>query len=149
MKKSLSQKPTRKPRSSQFKMTPAMQLRMEKAMTSVGNIADQQARKDDKVQREARMAIAETFDAWLEWLEEAAPEQIEEAFFELGCFATATNRRRLFKHAKAPKGVAERAQEQVDRWKAEEEAAKAEAAETAAAEAAARKNGEAGGNTSA
>ncbi|WP_322865933.1 hypothetical protein U5922_006830 [Aquicoccus sp. G2-2] len=132
MKKSLSQKPARKPRASQFQMTPAMQLRLEKAMASVGNLADKQARKDDKVQRQARIAIAETFDAWLDWLEENAPEQIEEMFFEIGCFATATNRRRLFKHAKAPEGVAERAQEQVDRWKAEEEAAKA-AAEAEAA----------------
>lgn len=127
MKKSLSQKPARKPRASQFQMTPAMQLRLEKAMASVGNLADKQARKDDKVQRQARTAIAETFDAWLEWLEEAAPERIEEMFFEIGCLATATNRRRIFKHAKAPEGVAERAQEQVDRWKAEDEAAKAEA----------------------
>lgn len=127
MKKSLSQKPARKPRPTQFQMTPAMQLRLEKAMASVGNLADKQARKDDKAQRQARMAIAETFDAWLEWLAETVPEQIEEMFFELGCLATATNRRRIFKHAKAPAGVAERAQEQVDRWKAEEEAAKAAA----------------------
>ena len=34
----------------------------------------------------------------------------------------------MFKHAKAPEGVAERAQEQVDQWKAEEEAAKIAAA---------------------
>ncbi|OWU69542.1 hypothetical protein [Marinibacterium profundimaris] len=127
MKKSLSQKPARKPRSTQFEMTPAMEARMQKAMVSIANIADQKARKNDKIQREARMAIAETFDAWLDWLEEAAPEQIEEIFFELGCFATATNRRRMFKHAKAPEGVAERAQQQVDRWKADEEAAKAAA----------------------
>ncbi|WP_145953385.1 hypothetical protein [Oceaniglobus indicus] len=132
MSKSLPQKPARKPRAAQFQMTPAMQQRMEKAMVSIGSFADKAARKDDKVQREARMAIADTFDAWLDWLEETAPEQIEETFFELGCFATATNRRRLFKHAKAPEGVAERAQEQVDRWKAEEKAAKAAAeAETA------------------
>ena len=52
-------------------------------------IADMQARKDDKIQREARLAIAETFDAWLDWLEETAPEQVEDVFFELGCFATA------------------------------------------------------------
>ena len=96
-------------------------------MISIGNIAGKQARKDDKVQREARLAIAETFDAWIDWLEEEAPDQIEEMFFELGCFATASNRRRMFKHAKAPEGVAERAQEQVDQWKAEEEAAKAAA----------------------
>ncbi|WP_281985114.1 hypothetical protein [Thalassorhabdomicrobium marinisediminis] len=135
MKKSLSQKPARKPRASQFQMTPAMQLRMQKALTSVGNLADQQARKDDKIQREARMAVAETFDAWLDWLEENAPEQVEEMFFELGCLATATNRRRIFKHAKAPEGVAERAQEQVDRWKAEEDAAKVAAEATAAKDA--------------
>lgn len=98
---------------------------------SIGNIADKQARKDDKIQREARMAIAETFDAWLDWLAETAPEQIEETFFELGCFASATNRRRMFKHAKAPEGVAERAQAKVDQWKAEEEAAMAAAAEGA------------------
>ncbi|MBC58124.1 MAG: hypothetical protein CL814_14490 [Confluentimicrobium sp.] len=131
MKKSLAQKPARKAHSSQFEMTPAMQDRMQKAMVSIGKIADKQARKDDKVQREARLAIAETFDAWLDWMGESAPEQIEEIFFELGCFATAANRRRMSKHAKAPEGVAERAQEQVDRWKAEEEAAKAAATEEA------------------
>ena len=131
MKKSLAQKPARKARPSQFEMTPAMQARMQKAMASIGNIADKQARKDDKVQREARLAIAETFDAWLDWMEETAPEQVEDVFFELGSFATATNRRRMFKHAKAPEGVAERVQEQVDQWRAEEEAAKAAAAEDA------------------
>lgn len=141
MKKSLSQKPARKPRSSQFEMTPAMEARMQKAMASIGNIADKQARKDDKVQREARIAIAETFDAWLDWLAETAPEQVEEVFFELGCFATATNRRRMFKHAKAPEGIAERTQAQADQWKAEEEAAK-----TAAAEDAQGKSGDAGGH---
>ena len=50
---------------------------------------------------------------------------------ESSLVATATNRRRMFKHAKAPEGVAERAQEQVDLWRAEEEAAKAVAAEDA------------------
>lgn len=125
MKKSLPQKPASKPRPSQFQMTPAMQLRMEKAMVSIGNVADKQARKDDKVQREARMAIAETLGLWFGWREESAPEQVKETFFELGCLATATNRRRLFKHANAPEGVAERVEKQVERWKAEEEAAKA------------------------
>ena len=62
-------------------------------------------------------------------MEETAPEQVEDVFFELGCFATATNRRRMFKRAEAPEGVAERAREQVDQWKAEEEAAKATAVE--------------------
>ena len=124
MKKNLSRKPARATQNTKFEMSPAMQARMEKAMVSIGNIAGKQARKDDKIQREARLAIAETFDAWIDWLEEEAPDQIEEMFFELGCFATATNRRRMFKHAKAPEGVAERAQEQVDQWKAEEEAAR-------------------------
>lgn len=131
MTKPLPQKPARKPRPSQFEMTPAMRNRMEKAMASVGQLADKQARKDDKIQREARQAIGETFDAWIDWLAETAPEQIEEVFFELGCFATATNRRRLFKHAGAPEGAADRAQEQVDRWKAEEEAERAKAIEEA------------------
>ncbi len=127
MKKNLSRKPARATRNAKFEMSVAMQARMEKAMISIGNIAGKQARKDDKVQREARLAIAETFDAWIDWLEEEAPDQIDEMFFELGCFATATNRRRMFKHAKAPEGAAERAQEQVDQWKAEEEAARAAA----------------------
>ncbi|ATG35471.1 hypothetical protein PhaeoP23_01322 [Phaeobacter piscinae] len=139
MKKNLSRKPARAPQKAKFEMSPAIQARMEKAMVSIGNIAGKQARKDDKIQREARLAIAETFDAWIDWLEEEAPDQIEEMFFELGCFATATNRRRMFKHAKAPDGVAERAQEQVDQWKAEEEAAR----EAAKAEAAGGANGHA------
>ncbi len=41
--------------------------------------------------------------------------------FELGRFATATNRRPMLKHAKAPEDVSEHAQEQVDRWKGEGE----------------------------
>lgn len=127
MKKSLSRKPAHATQNAKFEMSPAMQARMEKAMISIGNIAGKQARKDDKVQREARLAIAETFDAWIDWLEEEAPDQIEEMFFELGCFASATNRRRMFKHAKAPEGVAERVQDQVDQWKAEEEAVRAAA----------------------
>ena len=62
MKKSLSRKPARATQNAKFEMSPAMQARMEKAMISIGNIAGKQARKDDKVQREARFAIAETFD---------------------------------------------------------------------------------------
>ena len=45
-----------------------------------------------------------------------------------GCFATATNRRRIFKHAKAPEGVVEKVQEQVELWKIEEAEVKAAAA---------------------
>lgn len=108
MKKSLSQKPTRKPRTSQFELTPAMEARMQKAMVLIANVTDKEARKNDKIQREARLAIAETFDAWLDWLEDTAPKQIEEIFFELGCFATATNRRRMFKNTKAPESCSPR-----------------------------------------
>jgi hypothetical protein len=142
MKKNLSRKPARATQNVKFEMSTAMQARMEKAMISIGNIAGKQARKDDKVQREARLAIAETFDAWIDWLEDEAPDQIEEMFFELGCFATATNRRRMFKHAKAPEGVADRAQKQVDQWKEEDEAAK-----IAAADAATHKTDDARNNT--
>jgi len=131
MKKSLSQKPARKPRSSTILGSEQVHREIAKANARVAVVAEKVTRKDEKVQREARLAIAETFDAWLDWMEETAPEQVEDVFFELGCFATATNRRRMFKHAKAPEGVAERVQEQVDRWKAEEEAAKAVAAEEA------------------
>ncbi|MBN9675956.1 hypothetical protein [Salipiger bermudensis] len=125
MKKPLTKKPARKSPKPQFEMSQAMRDRMEKAMATVGRLADKEARKDDKVQREARAAIADTFDAWLDWLEESAPEQVDEVFFELGCFATATNRRRIFKHAKAPEGVVEKVQEQVELWKIEEAEARA------------------------
>lgn len=131
MKKSLTKKPARKSAKPQFEMSQAMRDRMEKAMATVGRLADKEARKDDKVQREARAAIADTFDAWLDWLQESAPEQVDEVFFELGCFATSTNRRRIFKHAKAPEGVVEKVQEQVELWKIEE----AEVKEAAALEA--------------
>lgn len=127
MAKSLPQRAARKTRKNEVKMTPAMDRAMKITMTRIASIADKEARKDDKVQREARLAIAETLDAWLEWTAEADSNQAEEFFFELGCFATATNRRRLFKHIQMPDGVIERIQEQLDRWKAEEEAAKAEA----------------------
>ncbi|KAA0909959.1 hypothetical protein FLO80_19065 [Aquicoccus porphyridii] len=114
-------------------MTDAMQRRMEAAFATVGRTADKVARKDDKIQREAREAFANTLDIWLDWLSEENPEQIEEIFFEFGCFGNATSRRRLLKHALAPEGVGERIDAQLEEWKAEEEAAKAAAQSEAAA----------------
>jgi hypothetical protein len=116
----LLNKPARKHRRVQFEMPPAIQARVAKAMTQVGEIADKQARKDDQIQREARVAIAETFDAWFDWAEDEAPKEADAVFFQLACCATAGNRRRMFKHANAPEGIEARVQKQLDSWKADD-----------------------------
>ncbi len=118
----LLNKPVRKHRKVQFEMPPAIQARVAKAMTQVGEIADKQARKDDQIQREARAAIAETFDAWFDWAEDEAPEVAGEVFVQFAYLATAGNRRRILKHALTPKGTEARVRELLNRAKADDKA---------------------------
>jgi hypothetical protein len=128
MTKLLPSKKTRNERKkATMTMSPALKKTMENSYVRVATVADKEARKDDKIQREARIAIAETLDEWLAWMAGEDPAQVNDLFFELGCLASATNRRRLFKHAQLPDGVTELVQEELDRAKAEEEKAKAEA----------------------
>lgn len=127
MKKLTMTKPTRRTRQLKFEMTPAMQARMEAAAAQIGKIAEKTARKNDRIQREADKAMANTMTAWFEYLEENDPERIEQFFFEMGCFANATDRRRMFKHNMKPEGVEDRVQEQLDEWQAEAGAEKAAA----------------------
>ncbi len=124
MAKSLPQKTVRKNRKKTVpNISPALMQAMEKSNARIAAVADKEARKNDKVQREARMAIAETFDEWLEWMAEEDPSQIEDLFIQLGCLANAPNRRRLFKHTQMPEGVSEQVQDELDRAKAEAERA--------------------------
>ena len=136
MTKSFPLKKARKNRSKAgVNLSPALKRTMENSYMRVATVADKEARKDDKVQREARIAIAETLDEWLAWAMEEDPAQVEQLFFELGCLANATNRRRIFKHAQIPAGVSDKVQDELDRIKAEEEKAKAEAEMASAADA--------------
>lgn len=127
MKKLTIAKPTRKPSTPAFEMTAAMQARMETVALQIGKLADKSARRDDKIQREAALAIANTLTTWFDHLIANDPDRIEEFFFEVGCFATATDRRRMFKHNMKPDGVEDRVQEQLDEWQAQADAAKAAA----------------------
>ncbi len=122
MTNALLNKPARKHRKVQFEMTPAIQARLAKAMTQVGEIADKQARKDDQIQREARAAIAETIDVWLEWAAENAPKEAGEVFVQFAYLATVSNRRRILKHALTPKGTEARVRELLNRAKADDKA---------------------------
>ena len=129
MTKKLSKKSSRKVNKTKFVMTEAMQRRMESAMNTVARHADKDARKDDKTQREARAAFGATLDVWIDCMMDENAEKIEDIFFEFACFATATNRNRMLKHAQTPEGVANRIDAQLELWKAEDEAERAAAAE--------------------
>ncbi len=83
MTKTLPAKSPRKTTKPKFEVTPAMQIRFEKAMASVGRTADKEARKDDKIQREARLAIAETLEIWIEWMLDENTDQVEDIFLSL------------------------------------------------------------------
>ncbi|WP_278921639.1 hypothetical protein [Pseudophaeobacter profundi] len=124
MTKTLMPKTTRKTHTANFVLTDSMNLRMASAIKSIAHHADKDARKDDKIQREARAAVAATLDTWIDYMLENDPERVEDLFFEFACFATATNRKRMLKHAQAPEDVAERAEVQLEQWKADAEAKK-------------------------
>ncbi len=111
-------KPARQKRQD-FELSPEMRARLDRAASEVGRIAQKNVLATDKVQREARAAIAETLDTWLEWLGDAAPERLEEVFLELGCLALGRNRARILRHATAPSGMAGRVQAKLDAWAAE------------------------------
>ena len=89
---------------------------------TVHNNTDKDARKDEKVQREACQAVGGTFDEWAVRMKDVNPDLVGEIFFQFGCFATAADRRKILKHALLPEGVAERIEAQLDAWKAEAEA---------------------------
>jgi hypothetical protein len=100
---------------------------MQKAMERITIIASQAGRKDEAVQRNARLAIAETIEVWLEWLSEEDPQAVEDFYTELEVLASAAHRRRIAKHALRPEGVDERVERELARIEAEREKEKAEA----------------------
>ncbi|TCS63172.1 hypothetical protein EDD52_1073 [Primorskyibacter sedentarius] len=109
----------RKAQSSAFVPTEAMNRRLTSAILTVALHADKEARRDDKIQREARAAVAATLDTWIAYMSENDPGRVEDLFFEFACFATATNRKRMLKHSQVPEGVAERTDVQLAQWKAD------------------------------
>tara|TARA_R100000935_G_scaffold33263_1_gene53744 strand:+ start:1874 stop:2299 length:426 start_codon:yes stop_codon:yes gene_type:complete len=127
MTKKLPPKAARKSKKTKFVANEQMNRRMQSAMSSIAAYADKDARKDDKTQREARAAFAATLDVWIDCMMDQNPEAIEDLFFEFGCFATATNRKRMLKHSIAPEGIDERIEAQLVIWKADAEAERAAA----------------------
>lgn len=129
--------PTKKNRKSSKEvaspMSPELLRSIETANARIANVAGKVARKNDKIQREARQAIADTLDDWIAWMADEDPPRVEEFLFEIGCIASASNRRRLLKHAQMPEGVSERVEEQVEAMKEAEEQERAEAKTTSAA----------------
>jgi hypothetical protein len=128
MTKKLPPKAARKSKKTKFVANEQINRRMQSAMSSIAAYADKDARKDDKIQREARAAFAATLDVWIDCMMDQNPEGIEELFFEFGCFATATNRKRMLKHSQAPESIDERIEVQLESWKTEAERAAAKAA---------------------
>ncbi|WP_458789672.1 hypothetical protein [Yoonia sp. MH D7] len=130
----LPKKSTRTAKKTNFVMSIKDKRRMETAFVSIANSADKDARKDDKVQREACQAVGKTLDEWAGRMNDVNPDLVEDFFFQFGCFATVTDRKKILKHALAPEGVAERIEAQLESWKAEAEAERVAAeAVTAAA----------------
>ena len=121
MTNELPKKSTRTAEKTNFVMSERDKRRMETAFVSVANSADKDARKDDKVQREAGQAVGKTLDEWAARMNDVNSDLVEEIFFQFGCFATATDRKKILKHAQAPEGVAERIEAQLESWKTEAE----------------------------
>tara|TARA_R110001599_G_scaffold343377_2_gene565919 strand:+ start:549 stop:965 length:417 start_codon:yes stop_codon:yes gene_type:complete len=126
----LPKKSTRKAKKTNYVMSEKDKRRMETAFVSVAYSADKDARKDDKVQREACQAVGKTLDEWVARMNDVNPDLVEEIFFQFGCFATATDRKKILQHALAPEGVGERIEAQLESWKADDEAERAAAIET-------------------
>ena len=128
MTNELPKKSTRTAKKTNSVMSEKNKRRMEAAFVSVANSADKDARKDDKVQREACQAVGKTLDEWVARMNDVNSDLVGEIFFQFGCFATATDRKKILKHALTPEGVAERIEAQLESWKAEAERAAAEVA---------------------
>lgn len=127
MTNELPKKSSRTAKKTNFVMSEKDKRRMETAFVSIANNADKDARKDDKVQREACQAVGKTLDKWAARMSDVNPDLVEVFFFQFGCFATATDRKKILKHALAPEGVAERIEAQLESWKADDEAERAAA----------------------
>ena len=120
MTNELPPKSARTAKKTNFVMSEKDKRRMETAFVSVANNADKDARKDDKIQRDACQAVGKTLDEWCARMNDVNPDLVAEFFFQFGCFATATNRKRILKHAHLPAGVEARIAAQLEAWKASE-----------------------------
>ncbi len=108
---SRSPKRSRKARS----ISPSQSKQLERAMDRVARVASIVGRKDEVAQRNARLAIADTVEDWLDWLAEEDPQAAEDFYVELEILASASNRRRIQKHALRPDGVDERVERELSR----------------------------------
>lgn len=111
--------------------------KVEDAMNRLAKVSQESGAKQEKTQREARAAIAETINALLDWLQEENSEQVHELFLQLMMLATPGNRSKIAKHIMIPDGVIAQAEEIISKAKQEEAEAKqkAEAAKAAETEA--------------
>lgn len=105
---------------------------LEKAMQRVAAISQKSGARVEKTQREARAAIAETINLWLDWLEDENPEQMPEFFAQIAILATAANRSKIGKHVMMPAGLMDEVEAIIAKQQEEQEAA--EQAEAAKAE---------------
>jgi len=106
----------------------------KKALEKAGMTGARVARKNDKVQRAAKLAMAETVDDWLDWSAEDDASAPTDFFVQIALLASAANRSKILKHAMIPQEAIKIIEAQVAQWKAEGEkeaaskdAAKAEA----------------------
>lgn len=97
---------------------------MLRAVQRVAVVADKAGRRDEATQRQARAAIADTIEGWLDWLAEEDPQAVEDFYVEIELLATAALRKRIAKHALRPEGVEDRVQLELEKRKEEEEAAR-------------------------
>ncbi|SPJ26460.1 hypothetical protein [Palleronia abyssalis] len=94
-------------------------LAFKKAMEKAGLTGAREARKIDKVQSAANLAIAETIPDWLDWRAEGDAFSSDDFFVEIALIATPGNRSRIMKHAMITDEALEAIESQVAEWKDE------------------------------
>lgn len=60
---------------------------MLRAVERVAVVADKAGRRDEATQRQARAAIADTIEAWLDWLAEDDPQAVEDFYVQIELLA--------------------------------------------------------------
>ena len=98
---------------------------MQAAMFKVANVAANLSRKDEAAQQAARKAIADTIEEWIAFLTENDPEAVDQFYYEVCMMASASNRRRISKHALMPAGIVEKVEDDLKSQKEEAERAAA------------------------
>mgnify|MGYP003678751277 FL=1 len=102
-----------------------MSAAMQAAMFKVANVAANLSRKDEAAQQAARKAIADTIEEWIAFLTENDPEAVDQFYYEVCMMASASNRRRISKHALMPAGIVEKVEDDLKSQKEEAERAAA------------------------